>query len=231
MILNKRSYRWFYDHIHSRYYDLMTKWFMLPFGGEGRLRKRLLEAVSFGPTDTILDMCCGTGSATFAIAEKAGDQARIVGLDLSIGQLRRAQAKNRLSNVRFLQGDSTNTSFNDGCFDKVFVTHAIHEMQRKDRLATLTEVRRLLKPDGTVLVLELDNPSSLFVRIIVGFWFFYWLPFNFETPTRRDMFRRGVVNEVREAGFEDVTTYGDHTDHPATQDSKLIVYGARRPGG
>ena len=205
MILNKRSYRWFYDHIHSRYYDLMTKWFMLPFGGEGRLRKRLLEAVSFGPTDTILDMCCGTGSATFAIAEKAGDQARIVGLDLSIGQLRRAQAKNRLSNVRFLQGDSTNTSFNDGCFDKVFVTHAIHEMQRKDRLATLTEVRRLLKPDGTVLVLELDNPSSLFVRIIVGFWFFYWLPFNFETPTRRDMFRRGVVNEVREAGFEDVT--------------------------
>jgi hypothetical protein len=30
MILNKRSYRWFYDHIHSHYYDLMIKWCALP---------------------------------------------------------------------------------------------------------------------------------------------------------------------------------------------------------
>jgi demethylmenaquinone methyltransferase/2-methoxy-6-polyprenyl-1,4-benzoquinol methylase len=205
MILSKRSYRWFYDHIHSRYYDLMIKWIALPFGGERKLRERLLEPVSFGPKDTILDMCCGTGSATFAIAEKAGNQARIVGLDLSSGQLRMAQAKNRFSNVSFLQGDATSTGFPDDSFDKVFVTHAIHEMQRKDRLATLTEAWRTLKPDGTVVVLELDNPSSLLVRIIVGCWFFYWLPFNFETPTRRDMFRRGVVNEVKEAGFVDVT--------------------------
>jgi len=205
MILNKRSYRWFYDHIHSRYYDPMIKWFMLPLGGEARLRRRLLEPVSFGSTDTILDMCCGTGSATFTIAEKAGRRARILGLDLSIGQLRRARAKNHFPNIGFLQCDATSTSFLDNCFDKVFVTHAIHEMQRQDRLTTLTEARRVLKPDGTVVVLELDDPKSLFVRMIVGFWFFYWLPFNFETPTRRDMLRRGVVNEVMEAGFKDVT--------------------------
>ena len=36
-------------------------------------------------------------------------------------------------------------------------------------------------------------------------WFFYWLPLNFETPTRRDMLRRGVANEVREAGFRTVS--------------------------
>ena len=32
----------------------------------------------------------------------------------------------------------------------------------------------------------------------------YWLPFNFETPTRKDMLRRGLAEEVREAGFEEV---------------------------
>jgi demethylmenaquinone methyltransferase/2-methoxy-6-polyprenyl-1,4-benzoquinol methylase len=204
MILNKRSYRWFYDHIHSHYYDLMIKWCALPFGGEKNLRKRLLEPVSFGYTDYILDMCCGTGSATFTIAEKAGDQARIVGLDLSIGQLRIARAKNRFSTVRFLQGDAASMNFPEDSFDKVFITHAIHEMKRDERMATLKEARRILKDGGTVVVLELDNPNSLFVRVLVGFWFFYWLPFNFETPTRRDMFRRGVISELRKAGFAEV---------------------------
>jgi ubiquinone/menaquinone biosynthesis C-methylase UbiE len=76
------------------------------------------------------------------------------------------------------------TGFPDNSFDKVFITHAIHEMKRDERTATLEEARRVLKDGGTVAVLELDNPSSLFVRIIVGFWFFYWLPFNFERETQ-----------------------------------------------
>jgi demethylmenaquinone methyltransferase/2-methoxy-6-polyprenyl-1,4-benzoquinol methylase len=137
MILNKQSYRWFYDRIHSRYYDLMIKWIALPFGGEQKIRKRLLEPVSFGLADTILDLCCGTGSATFAIAEKAGDQARIIGLDLSIGQLRQASAKNPFSNVSFLQGDATSTGFPDKSFDKVFV---------RSRCTTSWESRTCARP-------------------------------------------------------------------------------------
>ena len=103
MIPSRTSYRWFYDNIHSRYYDLMLQWCCFPFGGEKKVRRRLLDGIAFRSAgERTLDLGCGTGSATLAIAAKAGPRGRIVGLDLSAGQLRRANAKNRCANVTFL---------------------------------------------------------------------------------------------------------------------------------
>ena len=68
----------------------------------------------------------------------------------------------------------------------------------------LAEAKRLLKEKGRVVVLELDELESLWIRLFIGFWFFYWLPFNFETPTRRDMLKHGLTNEVAEAGFKNI---------------------------
>jgi len=205
MVLGKRRYQWFYDHVAHRYYDLLIRWCFGPFGGEDRLREQLLDPVSFGVGDQILDMCCGTGGATFAIAARAGGAANVVGADLSRSQVRRAAAKGRSGSIHFAVGDATATGLREGSFDKVFITHALHEMPRSARLAALAEARRLLKPGGELIVFELDQPPGLALRVFVGLWFFYWLPLNFETPTRRDMLRRGVANEVREAGFRTVS--------------------------
>jgi ubiquinone/menaquinone biosynthesis C-methylase UbiE len=106
--------------------------------------------------------------------------------------------------VRFLEGDVASTGFEEGSFDKVFITHALHEMQRENRLEVLAEAKRVLRDRGRVIILELDNPESVFVRLFVGLWFFYWLPFNIETSTRRDMLKHGLANEVREAGFRKI---------------------------
>jgi ubiquinone/menaquinone biosynthesis C-methylase UbiE len=205
MLLGRRAYRWFYDHIACHYYDLLLAWCFTPFGGARRVRRRLLEPVSFRADDLILDLCCGTGGATHAIASAAGEQARVVGLDLSAGQVRQAHTTPHRQNTHFLVGDAAAVSFSDALFDKVLITHALHEMARSARLAVLAEARRVLKPGGEVVVLELDQPDSLLLRAFIGLWFFYWLPLNFETPTRRDMLRHGVANEVREAGFSSVT--------------------------
>jgi demethylmenaquinone methyltransferase/2-methoxy-6-polyprenyl-1,4-benzoquinol methylase len=205
MRIGREAYRWFYDHIACHYYDLLLAWCFAPFGGVRRLRQRLLEPVSFRAGDLILDLCCGTGGATHAIASAGGEQARVIGLDLSAGQVRRAQAKPHPPNTRFLVGDGAASPFRDALFDKVFVTHALHEMPRSARLVVLAEARRLLKPGGELVVLELDHPDSLLVRAFIGLWFFYWLPLNFETPTRKDMLRHGLANEVAEAGFSSVT--------------------------
>jgi ubiquinone/menaquinone biosynthesis C-methylase UbiE len=206
MVPTRRVYRWFYDNVQSRYYDLMIKWCFLPFGGEKKVRKRLLEPITFHPMDKILDVGCGTGSATFAIAAKAPPEVEIIGLDLSWGQIRRAKAKNRFGNVNFAEGDAMQTCFRSAYFDKVLITHMIHELPRNARLATLKEAARVLKTDGTLAVLELDNPKSLLVRAFVACWWFYWLPLNFETPTRRDMLRHGLANEVEQAGLTHVRT-------------------------
>ena len=163
-------------------------------------------------------MCCGTGGATFAIAQKAKEEAEIIGIDLSWGQIKIAQKwvnrltarENRFNNVKFIEGDATKTCFRDAYFNKVFITHALHEMQRKERLDTLREAKRILKEKGKVIVLEVGDPKNLFVRLFIGFWFFYWLPFNFETPTRKDMLKHGLENEIKEAGFENIRKISTH---------------------
>jgi demethylmenaquinone methyltransferase/2-methoxy-6-polyprenyl-1,4-benzoquinol methylase len=203
-VLNRKSYKWFYDNVHSRYYDSLMKYCFLPFGGEERCRDELLSPIYFSPGERILDMCCGTGGATLAIFRKAGEMSEVVGMDLSSGQLRRAKRKKRLRRVRFLEGDVASTGFEGRSFDKVFITHALHEMWRETRLEVLNEARRVLKEKGRVIVLELDKPENILLRLFAGFWFFYWLPFNSETPTRRDMLKHGLVSEVEEVGFRNV---------------------------
>jgi ubiquinone/menaquinone biosynthesis C-methylase UbiE len=205
--MNIETYKWWYDKIESRFYDVMIKWVSLPFGGEAAFRRAMIEPVSFLPAERILEMCCGTGGATYFIADKAPDGCEIIGMDLSEGQLRRAKKRRYSLPTRFIQGDVTNTSFESDSFDKVLITHAIHEMVRELRLKALGEARRVLKRGGQVIVLDLDNPPNAWLRVLVGLWFFYWLPGNFETSTRRDMFRHGLSNEVKESGFANVRKY------------------------
>lgn len=166
------------------------------------MRRKMLEVVDLKAGDKILDMCCGPGNTTFAIAKMLGNNSKIKGIDLSEGQIEMARKRNHFSNVEFMVMDASNTSFAEGEFDKVIIPHALHEMSGSDRLEVFKEARRILKEGGTLAVLEMDNPSSFFLRLFIGFWWFYWLPFNFETPTRRDMLKCGLINEVKESGFK-----------------------------
>ena len=70
----------------------------------------------------------------------------------------RAKKRTYSCPTRFIEGDVTETGFDDSSFDKVFVTHAIHEMPRELRLKTLLEAKRVVKQDGEVVVLELGDP-------------------------------------------------------------------------
>jgi len=208
MAATRGFYRWFYDNIHCHYYDIVTWWCFLPLGGEVKVRKALTEVVGVKAGDRVLEMCCGTGGATSYLAAKAGKASRVRAIDLSTGQIRMARRKNLGSNIEFAVMDASHTSFRDGDFDKVVIPHALHEMPRAERLDVLREARRVLADGGVLAVLELDIHQSAIGRICLGLWWFYWLPFNPETPTRRDMLKHGVVGEVKEAGFRDVRKTG-----------------------
>lgn len=200
----RKRYLWFYDHVHSRCYHLLMRWCFFPLGGEEEVKRTLLAEIDFQPQDRILDMCCGPGNTTFVIAEMLGGQCVIRGIDLSRGQIENARKKNRFPNLQFFVMDAERTAFHDEEFDKVIISFALHEMFSDARLAVLREAKRILTDGGTLTILELDNPSRLSDRLFMGFWLFYWLPFNFETPTRRDMLRRGLMEEVKEVGFRNV---------------------------
>lgn len=204
MTVKRPLYKWFYDNIHSHYYDYVTKWCFLPLGGETNVRRALVGGVGLREGDRVLEMCCGTGGTTAFIAAKVGRDTPVSAIDFSAGQIRIAKKKRLPKNIEFSVMDASNTSFEDGTFDKVVIPHALHEMARPARLAVLREARRVLAEGGALAVLEMSAPESLLRRLFLGLWWFYWLPFNPETPTRRDMLKHGLAEEVRGAGFRDV---------------------------
>lgn len=176
----------------------------MPLGGPNNCRREMISDIDISKNDRILDMCCGTGGITFSIARKAPDSCDIIGMDISKGQLEHAKRKNEFCNVSFVEKDVRQTGADPNTFDKVFITHSLHEMNRNDRCVVLSEAMRILKPDAKVVILELDRPDSPLLRSLAWFWFFYWLPFNFETPTRKDLLEHGLEREVKETGFSSV---------------------------
>lgn len=216
-------YEWMYDHLESRVYDLGLRWFLLPFGGERRFRREMTSALDFAPGERVLDLCCGTGSSSAAIRERAGPSCRLVGTDLSRGQLARAARKPRCQPIALVEANAASTPFASESFDCVVIPHALHEMPRETRIAVLREARRVLRRHGRVAVLELDDPPSRLRRVLLGAWLGYWLPYplNFENPTRRDMLRHGLPRELAEAGFEAIEKASKY--HGAMQ----VVTGSR----
>ncbi|MEE9608695.1 MAG: class I SAM-dependent methyltransferase, partial [Myxococcota bacterium] len=176
-------------------------------GGERHFRRQMLDGLAFPPGERILDCTCGTGGCTTALRERAGAESWLVASDLSLGQLRMARRKRSLAGVPLLEADASRLPFREGAFHSVFVPHAVHEMPRPLRMAVLREARRVCGPKGRVVVLELDRPRRRWLRWLMGLWFFFCVPppVNLVTRTRRDLERRGLVNEVAEAGFPHVT--------------------------
>jgi demethylmenaquinone methyltransferase/2-methoxy-6-polyprenyl-1,4-benzoquinol methylase len=201
-------YRWFYDHVHCHFYDFVTGWCFLPLGGEAKVRRTLVDVIGIRQGDRVLDVCCGTGGTTALIAARVGETSPVIAIDLSKGQIRVAKKKHPLPNVEFRVMDASNTSFDSGCFDKVVISHALHEMPRGMRLEVLKEARRIIRDGGIVAALEMDTPQSPLRRLLIGLWWFYWLPFNPETATRRDMLKHGLLEELRQAGLSHVSRAG-----------------------
>jgi len=108
---------------------------------------------------TVLEAGCGTGCQTVALAA-ANPQARFVSLDRAQASLRLAKEAvdaSGLTNVRFQQGDIFDPPFADQSFDHLFVCFVLEHLT--DPAGGLRALRRLLKPGGTITVIEGDHGS------------------------------------------------------------------------
>ena len=165
-------YQQVYDQFISRFYDIGLKIGLTPFG-EKILRMSVFNTISpyIKRGDRILDLCCGTGTLTVLLAELFYDDCSIIGVDLSQGQIAQAQKKDIYPNLKFIVMDANNLQFNNESFDKIIISAALHEMDKKQRLNVLSEVHRVLKKDGQFLIFEHHEPSKPIYRILYNYYF------------------------------------------------------------
>ena len=116
---------------------------------ERRFKSQLLDQLSPRPNDRILDLASGTGTFALSVAESAPGVS-LVGIDADAEVLRIAERKQRASgtSVPFVRGLSYRLPFATGAFDQVASSLFLHHLTTADKLRTLTEIVRVLRPGG-----------------------------------------------------------------------------------
>jgi demethylmenaquinone methyltransferase/2-methoxy-6-polyprenyl-1,4-benzoquinol methylase len=149
-----------FDRI-APFYDVMNR--VMTAGLDGRWR-RLAAAAVVRPGDRVLDAACGTGDLAVATA-KAG-AAGVTGLDFSEEML--ARARRKAPQLEWIRGDLLALPFADGTFDAATVGFGVRNVA--DLELALRELRRVLRPDGRVAILEITQPRGL-LRPFYSLWF------------------------------------------------------------
>ena len=126
------------------------------------LAEYLHHDTKYAPGDKILEAGCGVGAQTVTLA--ANNPASIfTSIDISHSSLAKAKEKItqlKLNNVNFQQGDIFNLNFNKESFDHIFVCFVLEHLS--DPVKALKNLINLLKPGGTVTVIEGDHGSAFF---------------------------------------------------------------------
>jgi len=193
-----------FDRI-SPVYDAMNR--TMTLGLDQRWRRATVAAV-VRPGDRVLDACCGTGDLAVAALE-AG--ATVTGLDFSERMLERARSKS--SEIEWIQGDAEKLPFEDASFDAATVGFGVRNLADLER--GLAELRRVLRPDGRVAILEITKPSGLLAPFY-KLWFDAFVPLlgkvlpggaaytYLPASVRRFPDKEALAGRLRTAGFDGV---------------------------
>ena len=138
-------------------------------------RKKFIKSLNFMTSDKVLDVATGTGDVAFAIKKKY--KCNVTGLDLSINMLNKAKEKSKkynISDLDFIEGDAENLPFDDNSFDKVVISYGLRNLGNVER--GLSEFHRVLKPNGSLGILEFLHPKSTLAAKLFKFYFNNILP-------------------------------------------------------
>jgi demethylmenaquinone methyltransferase/2-methoxy-6-polyprenyl-1,4-benzoquinol methylase len=134
-------------------YDWVSQ--TMSFGSGDRYRREALVRAGLAPGMAALDVACGTGVLARHAQDVVGSGGQAVGLDLSTGMLRQAAARGVR---RLVRGRAEALPFPDERFDLLSMGYALRHVA--DLRTTFREYRRVLRPGGRALILEITPPKS-----------------------------------------------------------------------
>ena len=187
-----RETRAFYTKI-SRFYDRLSE------RTEGPVREKGLELLAAGPGETVLEIGCGTGHGLVALDEAVGTDGRVIGIDLSEGMVleaRRNLGRSAAGASTLLAcGTALALPLPDASTDAVFSSFTLELFDTPDIPRALAEWRRVLRPDGRLVVVSLSKkPNDFAVKA------YEWTHRHF--PNFADCRPIYVERSLRQAGFE-----------------------------
>jgi ubiquinone/menaquinone biosynthesis C-methylase UbiE len=150
-----------FSHVYDRFIQLHAR------KDESGTRSFLVDSAALEHVEKprVLDICCGTGAVLLAFANRH-PQGTHIGCDFSRGMLLAARRKDSTGGVTFVQGNAAGLPFVDNLFQVVSCSHALYELKGEDRNKALHEMKRVVRKDGVVLIMEHEVPTRPLVRIM-----------------------------------------------------------------
>lgn len=163
-----------FDRIAGKY-DFLNHFLSLHID-KGWRRKAILEVMAVQP-QKILDVATGTGDMAIT-AVKAGAPF-VVGVDISEGMLaigkKKIESPELKDKIKLQTGDSEDLQFETATFDAVMCAYGVRNFE--DLEAGLKEMRRVLRPEGKVVILEFSKPKAFPIKQFYGLYSKYLVPF------------------------------------------------------
>jgi demethylmenaquinone methyltransferase / 2-methoxy-6-polyprenyl-1,4-benzoquinol methylase len=158
----KKQVEEMFDGIAFRY-DFLNRF--LSFGIDVGWRKKAIRQLGSLQPANLLDVATGTGDMAILAAKRLQCNS-IIGIDISDKMLeigRQKVSKARLSNtIQLLKGDSETISFGSESFDAVTVAFGVRNFENLE--GGLTEILRVMKPGGKLVVLEFSRPTAPIIK-------------------------------------------------------------------
>ena len=162
-----------FDKVSSNY-DVLNR--VLTFGIDISWRKNVVALVKKGKAKKVLDIATGTGDLAIMMAKADIDD--VTGLDISPGMLnigmQKVKDEGLKERVNMVIGDSEKLPFEEGTFDAITVAFGVRNFE--DLELGLREILRVLKPNGSLTVLETSQPTGFPVKQGFQFYSKYVIP-------------------------------------------------------
>lgn len=180
----------------ASHYDLVVN--VLLLGRARRFREMTVDLAHVRPGEAVLDVGCGTGELTLAAKRRAGSQGAVHGIDPALEMIEVARAKTHRQgvDVDFRPGVVEKLPFADASFDVVLSSLMVHHLPDDLKRAGLAEIRRVLKPGGRLLVVDMKRPTGFVSRVLTGLMLHRKMGFGVQD----------LPALMRDAGFTEVET-------------------------